>query len=61
MIDELYCKYCRTSYEISYDDEPDIYEKGVEDTDDDMNDFDSNFLPEYCPFCGTHIAYDEDY
>jgi len=60
MIIETYCDYCRTAYEISWDDECDIYDKGVEDTDQDHTDYDSNELPEYCPFCGTHICFDED-
>jgi len=55
MIHEHKCNFCRAQYEIYWDDDPISFSTGVEDVDDDHNDNHEEFLPEYCPFCGTHI------
>jgi len=60
MIVEQHCEYCRNSYEVSWDEEPDAYVLGVEDTDRDHTDMDSDELPVYCPFCGTHETYEDE-
>lgn len=58
MIGETCCKYCKVYYEVVWDDEADAYYEEVEDTDYEYTDHDSDVVPEYCPFCGTHATYD---
>ena len=58
MIDSYRCIKCKVSFDVSWDDDEDIYYLGVEDTDDDINDHTKSFEPSHCPFCGTHI-YDD--
>lgn len=55
MIEQQRCTICKVSYEVSWDDEPDIYFASVEDSDEDRSDYDEVPEPEYCPFCGKHV------
>lgn len=59
MNDSFRCACCNTHYEISWDDNEECYYSEVEDTDNDLTDYDNDFYPEYCPFCGTHVSYDD--
>jgi len=59
MIEEFKCSCCRIRYELTWDDNEDVYYSDVEELDDiDADDFDGE--PKYCPFCGKHLC-DEDY
>lgn len=60
MIERFRCICCKCIYELSWEDNEDAFYSGVEDTDEDMTDFDMDYEPEYCPFCGTHISFDGD-
>lgn len=60
MIDTHRCTRCKISYELSYDDSPDVYYSSVEDTDCDHCDHEETVEPGYCPFCGNHIRFDDD-
>lgn len=59
MIVKTKCKCCNAKYELIWDEVDmsewdDDYDDGFEEDDDTSNDD-----PAYCPFCGTHIDYDE--
>jgi hypothetical protein len=56
MIEKTKCRSCRAAYEITWDD------CDLSDWDDDEDDreIDEDLDdPVYCPFCGTHMDYDE--
>jgi hypothetical protein len=61
MIEKTKCKNCNKIYELIWDDVEieewsDDYEDGFEEEsgfDEECDD------PTYCPFCGTHVDYDE--
>ena len=54
-LDRYRCYCCKVSFELSWDDDEEIYYSGVEDTDEDSNDYFESHNPEHCPFCGKHL------
>ena len=58
MIAEQRCPSCQLSYEVMWDDNEEASFYSVEDTDTDLDDYDKEAYPQYCPFCGSHESYD---
>jgi hypothetical protein len=58
MIEKNKCPFCKSIYEISWDDSrDDYYNSHLEDDDDCSYDPDEELYPEYCPFCGEYGEY----
>ena len=60
MIEKTKCRSCGKIYELIWDDtDVDDWRDDFEDVDDDTDEELDSDDPTYCPFCGTHVDYDE--
>lgn len=60
MVEKFKCSCCRLVYEISWDDNDEVWNADVETLDEiEHNDLDECSEPRYCPFCGSDICEDD--